>query len=306
MPTPPARRVLITGATGFVGRHVLPRAVAAGWETHAVHRLAEPVACNGVTWHQVDLLDAGATRRLVDAVRPSHLLHAAWTLVPGQYTTSIDNLAWIRSSLVLLEAFAAAGGSRAVCLGTCFEYDSRQGLCSESVTPLRPTTLYGAAKHSVHIAAEAFARQAGFELVWARLFFLYGSHESPGRLMASVVRSLLKGEPARCSHGRQIRDFLHVDDVASALAAVLGSRVTGAINIASGEPIAVGEIVGRIADRLGRLDLVQFGAVPVPADDPPLIVGDIRRLRDEVGWAPAIDLDRGLEQTIRWWRDGRG
>ncbi len=296
-------RALVTGGTGFVGRHAVRALQQRGWEVHGLTSRADVPPETGVAWHQVDLLQPGAVRAVIDRVHPSHLLHCAWDVTPGRYASSIGNLAWARASLELLEAFGAAGGRRAVMVGTCFEYDGQHGFCSEAITPIQPATLYGVAKDSVRRLSEAYARQTGVALVWARLFYLYGPHEHPSRLVSSVILALLRGEPARCSHGRQIRDFLHVADVGAALAATLESPVTGAVNIASGQPLAIRDLVHTVADRLGARDRVQLGAIPAAAGEPPLIVGDARRLTDEVGWRPTFDLGAGIDDAIAWWTE---
>jgi len=105
-------------------------------------------------------------------------------------------------------------------------------------------------------------------------------------LVPSVIASLLRGEAARCTHGDQIRDFLHVTDVADAFVALLDSPVEGAVNIASGNPVALRQIVLAAADCLGARERVQFDA-PSPSDnEPPLLVADWRRLANELGWRP--------------------
>jgi len=296
------KRVLLTGATGFIGRHCLPPLLANGYEVHAVASQAPREDIPEVFWHQIDLMDVSRISKLVVDVQPTHLLHLAWFTVPGKYWTSSENLRWVRASLDLLQVFAQHGGQRVVMAGSCAEYDWRYGYCSEQVTPLIPSTLYGYCKHSLQIVLNAFAEQAGLSAAWGRVFFLYGPHEHRTRLVPSVVNAVLWGESARCSHGEQIRDFLYVQDVADAFVALLESRVSGAVNIASGHPIKLEDIVYRIAEKVGRQDLIQLGTLPVSANEPPLLVADVSRLSSEVGWSPRYDLDTGLEQTIGWWK----
>ncbi len=120
--------------------------------------------------------------------------------------------------------------------------------------------------------------------------------------MSSVIRALLRGEPAPCSHGRQIRDYMHVQDVADGLVAVLDSDVQGAVNVSSGQATTLREIVLTIGRLVGRPELVQLGALPARANDVPLVVGASRpRSRGWVG-CPRHDLESGLRQTIDWWR----
>src|SRR5439155_6654344 len=135
-----------------------------------------------------------AVRALLAAVRPTHLLHLAWIATPGVYWTSPENHRWVEASLHLLRCFAAGGGRRAVLTGTCAEYDwSAAGVCHETQTPLRPTTVYGVCKDELRRRAEEVCRAAGVSLAWARLFFLYGPGEHPARLFPGVVQALRAG-----------------------------------------------------------------------------------------------------------------
>jgi len=293
------KRVLVTGASGFIGRHTIKRLVDAGFEVHAVSRRSQPMD-NGHHWHCCDLLEPAAAADLIRATEPTHLLHLAWYAEPGAYSTAPENLGWVEASLRLLRAFARPD-RRAVVAGTCAEYDWSFGFCSERVTPLRPTTLYGECKRSISAIAERFASEAGLSLAWGRIFFVYGPGEHQNRLVASVVRSLVGGEPALCTTGTQVRDYLHVADVASAFVRLLDSDVVGAVNVGSGEPLAVRQLLSTIGDVTGAPQLIRFGELPTRPNEPPLLVADARRLFDEVGWRPSHTLRSGISDTVDWW-----
>jgi nucleoside-diphosphate-sugar epimerase len=302
-------RVLLTGASGFIGAHALDALVARGHEVHAVARRAGAPR-NGVVWHEADLLEPGAAERLTRAAQAGGLLHFAWYAVPGSFWAAAENERWIGASLRLLRAFGEAGGRRAVMAGTCAEYRwgaellRDQDTSLEPASSLEPATLYGACKHATHVVATAVAEQLGVSLAWGRIFFLYGPGEPSGRLVSSVVRGLLAGEDVPTTDGRQRRDFLYVTDVASAFVALLDSQVTGALNISSGEPVAVREIVELIEQAAGVHERVRFGALPIRPDEPDIIAGDARRMREELGFRPAIGLEQGLADTVAWWRAG--
>jgi nucleoside-diphosphate-sugar epimerase len=281
-------RVLVTGATGFIGRHVVEPLRAAGHEVRAVGS------------RDGDLLEPRVIEGLVEEARADALLHLAWYAEPGAFWTSDRNLRWVGASLDLLHAFAAAGGRRAVVAGTCAEYDWSHAFLSERETPLAPSTLYGECKVSLHRVAQ---RWGGLSLAWGRVFFLYGPGEHPARLVSSVASALVRGQPAPCSSGEQVRDFLHVADVGRAFAALVDSDVEGPVNVASGEGVSVREVVTTLGELAGRPELVRLGAVPPRPGEPPELVGDIGRLRDEVGFTPAIGLREGLERTVSWWRE---
>ena len=295
------KRVLVTGATGFIGRHAISPLLERGFEVHT-HGYHNSLDYEGVTSHETDLLSDSA-KELCAKIRPTHLLHFAWYAVPGKYWTSPENERWVEATQKLLTAFAESGGSRAVLAGTCAEYDwtKPQEFLKED-SPIAPATLYGQSKNKIHEWAENFARREGTSLAWGRIFFLYGPHEAPERLVPSVVNSLLDGKEARTTSGEQVRDLLHVEDVASAFVALLDSDVEGAVNIASGTPLQLKDVVNAIADILGKSELVRLGALPERPHEPARLVADVQRLRDEVGWQPHYPLREGLENTISWWK----
>ena len=350
-------RVLVTGATGFIGRQVLAPLGERGFEVHAVSSRGDagegdedsevawyhadlpsvgspgssgrgpsrevpwyhadlPRATStgasrgdpsgGVAWHRADLLEPAAARALVEAVSPTHLLHLAWYAEPGKYWQSPENLRWVEASLALLRAFAerAVSPRRVVIAGTSAEYAwSQRTHCVEGETPLEPKTLYGTTKHALHLVAERFAAEVDICLAWGRIFFVYGPGESPSRLAGSVARALVRGEPAETSHGEQVRDFLHTADLGDAFAALLACGVEGPVNMASGKPVRVRDLIEALARAAGRPDLVRLGARPAAADEPAEITADVHRLRDEVGWSPRLGLEDRAAQTIAWWAE---
>ena len=305
------KRVLLTGASGFIGRHCPAMLSGRGFEVHAVSSRSRAAVAGGAAWHECDLLRPGGAADLVAEVRPTHLLHLAWVATPGKFWSAPENLDWARASLELVREFARAGGRRIVVAGTCAEYDwAGDGCCSEFSTPLAPATLYGVCKNALREVLEAFARQPGLSAAWGRLFFLYGPHEYPERFVPTVIRGLLRGERVPCSHGAQERDFLHATDAAAAFVSLLDSEVEGPVNVASGWAVSLREVVNIIADHLGGRGLVDFGAVPTSPGEPPRLVADTRRLREEVAWSPRYGLAEGLTLAAEWWREreqaGRG
>lgn len=297
-----SRAVLVTGASGFIGRHVLPCLVSRDYAVHAVGRTPMADLPPGVIWHSADLLSPGAARALMRAIRPSYLLHLAWTTSPGVFWSATDNADWVAASLDLYRNFAAVDGRRAVFVGTCAEYDWSHDWLDEQATPCSPETLYGVAKDALHRVLRHTAARDGVALAWGRIFSVYGPHEPEQRLVPSIVRPLLRGEPALCGEGIVERDFLHVSDMAGALAATLDSTYVGTVNIASGLCVPLRDIIRMVADQMGRPDLIRLGAHSPRVFEPLRLAAATAILRERVGFTPYYGLSDGLADTIAWWR----
>jgi nucleoside-diphosphate-sugar epimerase len=302
------KRVLVTGAGGFIGRWSVPSLLTRGCEVHAVlSGTADrevPQQLRGAEIHVADLLSETATDQLLAALKPTHLLHFAWIATPGLYWNSTENFHWVAASERLLRAFKTYGGSRVMMAGSCAEYDwSRVEECDELQSPLAAISPYAACKIALQKLLADFGRREQLSTVWGRIFFQFGPYEHPDRLVPSVIRNLLMDREAPCSHGKQIRSFLHVADVGAAFAAVLDSELEGPVNIGSDERIALADLIDRIGVQIGRPELLRPGARPVPAQEPSILIPVIKRLRDEAGWRPRFTLDAGLSDTIAWWRN---
>jgi nucleoside-diphosphate-sugar epimerase len=308
----PTKRVLVTGAGGFIGRWSVPALRRLGFEVHAMlskdARRRTPEELDGAKIHYADLLEDPGVDALMGVLRPTHLLHFAWIATPGLYWDSEENFRWLAASEQLLRSFQSHGGGRVMMAGTCAEYDwSRADVCDEQTSPLAdeaaaPVSRYAQCKLALQRTLADAGRRGNFSSVWGRIFFQFGPHEHADRLVPSVIRNLLLEREAPCSHGRQVRSFLHVADVGGAFAAVLDGDLKGPVNIGSEERISVADLVERIARQIGRQELLRMGARQPPAREPLLLVPKVQRLREEAHWRPRFTLDEAVSDTIAWWR----
>ena len=298
--------VLVTGATGFVGSHVVRKLVTSGQDVAIIvrpdssRRRLEGVV-EQIQVLEGDLSDGPATARLVEQCSPAACIHAAWYAEPGKYLASPRNIDSLRSSLELLESLVAVGCKHVVGVGTCFEYAMRDTPLDEE-SPSGPFTLYAAAKLAFYLVAAQRAALAGMGLAWARLFYLYGPYEDGRRLMPAAISALSAGREFPSTSGEQVRDYLHVEDVASALCAMSERRLDGAFNVSSCEPVTIAGLMRTLGELIGRPELIRMGALPPRDWDPAYVCGDNQKLRSKADWSPRYTLREGLVQTIEWWK----
>jgi len=299
------RRILLTGATGFIGSHLARLLIREGQEIFAVIRPGSDRwrlhdLLDKLTVLECDLTDTVSLAEHLRMIQPELCIHLAWR---GWSGTSIpeENLSSLSMSLELMRLIVHAGCRRFVATGTCLEYDMSYDLLSEE-TPLRSDHLYGTCKSLLFQAALQFSAHSGLEVVWPRIFYFYGPYEDERRLVPSVLLSLLRGQVAKTTAGEQVRDYLYVEDVVSALWTVAQSQMTGAVNIASGTAITVRDVISHIAQLIGKTDRVRLGALAYRPGEPMSIRAEASRLR-QCGWSPQYDLPRGLHHTIAWWKE---
>jgi nucleoside-diphosphate-sugar epimerase len=297
------KRILVTGATGFIGRHSLGELVSRGYEVVALTSRPIEDAVVGVEFVQCDLSNDAEMKEVVTKIGASHLLHMAWRAVIGGLWTAPENMNWLHTSLKLSQAFVEAGGKRITMSGSCAEYDWASGLCKEGVTPLYASTFYGDCKLGLFHALKGYCATNDVTFSWGRIFFVYGPGEHSSRLGADVVLSLLRGDEARCSHGMQLRDYIHCEDAGRGLAALADSDLVGDYNLATGKAVRVKDVIEALAEAAGRPELVKLGARQAPAFEPPLIVADMEKtLKSGLDWSPQYDLASGAVDTVEWFK----
>jgi nucleoside-diphosphate-sugar epimerase len=284
-------RILVTGATGFIGAHFVQAALSRGHRIAALTRDSSPPTPAGVERLRGDM--GRLPWREVEQFAPQVCLHAAWVATPGVYLHSEENRQWLDWSLDLLRGAGDRGARHAVVLGTCAEYLPDANPLSEEHAAAEPGSPYARCKAALRLALDQVKT---LSVCWARIFYPYGVGEHPDRLCSSLIRKLARHEPARIESPGSIRDYIHVRDVAAALLLALEHRFAGALNVGTGVGVPIGEIGRIIAGQLHAEALLEFAPRPTDAGDK--VVAEAARLR-QLGWQPTISLERGVRELVQ-------
>jgi len=284
-------RVLLTGATGFVGQYVARKLMADGVDIVTLGREKRNFSNQHI---QTDLLAISNHSAIVNEAAATHLIHLAWYTEHGKYWSSSLNLDWVKATEALVKAFCISGGKHITIAGTCAEYDWNHGYCSEDLTPTIPKSIYGIAKDATRQICQTTCSEFGVPLAWGRVFFPYGKGEPESRLLPSLAAVFQNKKNSFGVNGHCYRDFLHVTDVASAFVALSSRQATGCINISSGEPVRICDVVSLLAQMMSADPSIVLQLPSARLDGHNMLVGSNERLLN-LGWSKFVSLTEGLK-----------
>ena len=304
-------RVLLTGATGFIGSYVLRRFLSSG-----EHEVAVLLRRDSDPWRIRELVSGAA--RIEGSLDALHcvepevrkfaadtVVHLAWSGVENCCRNDVSQIDNIGRGVELLKLIHGCGARCFVGLGSQAEY----GPCMDRISedhPTRPTTFYGVAKLCAFLLGRRLSEEFGMRFAWVRLSSSFGPKDWQGWMIPQLILTLLKGERPVLTKGDQLWDYIYVEDVAEAIYAVASAgKAEGAFNLGSGRVCRIRDIAERIRDLVDPSLELGFGDEPYRPDQVFRLEPDISRLRKSTGWTPHISIEDGLARTVEWYRENR-
>ena len=281
------KKVLVTGATGFIGNYVVKelckydctviasssnreKAIQAGWFDRVTY----------IPFDLVSFDDAIDYYAFFD--KPDIVIHLAWEGLPN-YKSSFHEEINLPRHLSFITNLTRNGLTDLTITGTCFEYGMREG-CLDEEMPSLPGNSYGRAKNMLRQELEKLKQQYTYSFKWTRLFYMYGEGQNPNSLLSQLNKALERGEKLfNMSGGNQVRDYLPVEKVAENIVKIATQqKIDGIINNCSGEPITVKAFVEQYLEKINKHIILNFGYYPYPDYEPMRFWGDVTKLKKAI------------------------
>jgi len=274
-------RVLVTGATGFVGQHVVPALLKRGHDVIAIGRSTSRAAL--FSWYRQVLfvehdLSASTALSIPDLGRIHAVMHLAWPGLPN-YNALFHIEENVPAAYSFLKSCVFSGISQMLVTGTCLEYGLREGCLTESM-PAAPVNTYAIAKDTLRRYLQVLHRETPFVLQWVRLFYMHGPGQNPNSVLAKLEKAVHADEPVfPMSAGEQLRDYLPVQEVARRLALLVEHpELDGLVNCCSGQAISIRRLVEQRLTELGASISLDLGRHPYPEYEPLAFWGSVTKL----------------------------
>lgn len=289
------KKVIITGATGLIGKEAVEPLKKSGFEVYAL-TIDKNNPDLDIKWIDCNIFNSNKLQEVFSEVKPSHLLNFAWATT-DDYLTSNTNFDFLKAGLDLLKFFKENGGKRAIFSGTCFEYAFKDSPLKETDS-INPQTVYAKCKNYLRELSELYCSKNDINFGWGRIFYVFGHGENDKRLTSHIINSLKSDKQVTINNGNLIRDYMYAKDIAAAFVKFLDSDINGIVNICTGKGISLKDYALTIGNKLNKSQLVNILQESASAT-PAIIVGDNTRLTKEVKYLPQYSTDTAIDNILK-------
>lgn len=284
-------RIFLTGANGFIGRHLVP--ILKPHQLFLIEKEDVHFQNSDMSCLKVDLSDVSQWGNNLKDFSPEACIHLAWSDLPDySFDKCMENF---NMTMRLYEFLKKVGCKRIFTAGTCWEYGNLQGKVGEGDTP-PGMNLFASFKSALRLAGESLTAERGIDFIWGRIFFVYGPGQREQSLIPYCYKTLKRQEVPVINNPHAINDFIYVSDVANAIAALIETPATsGVFNIGTGAPTTVGQLCNQVAHALG---VEELSVTRSNESDKSGFWADTSKIYARTGWRPQISLQKGIEKTV--------
>ncbi|WP_304353667.1 NAD-dependent epimerase/dehydratase family protein [Brachyspira innocens] len=286
------KKIIVTGITGAIGQYIVEPLKELGFEIYGIGR--RDFITDKFHYIKADINNSSEIENIFNKVQPKYLIHLAWDLSKG-YFHSNANFNMLTSSINILKYFTNNGGKKAIYIGTYTEY-SFDNIPAKEYDRLEPINVYSKCKNYLREISELYCKNNNIDFCWARLFNTYGENDNNTRLFPYIINSLKNNHKVSINHSQLYKDYIYSGDVAKILALIINSNINGIINICSGKGIKLGDLAIMIAEKLGKVNLLELKELST--EEHLQTIGDNCRIINELRFYDYTDIDKIIEQII--------
>ena len=285
------RNIIITGATGLIGKEAIPFLIKEGFKIYAL--TTKNIKPDNVNWINCNIFDFDKLKEIFSNIKAEYLLNFAW-ITGGDYLTNEKNLLFLESGKKMMELFRKYGGKRAIYAGSCLEYKQKSTLLKEN-DPTHSPNLYVKCKNELRKYCMEYSKNNDISFCWGRIFYVFGHNENPSRLTRIIIDNLKSNKATELNCPNNKLDYMYSKDIAQAFVELLKSDYKGICNICTGKGILLKDYALLIQEILNKKDLVKFDANK-PSDIS--IIGDNSILKNIIKFSPKYDTYSGLKEIL--------